>query len=67
MLLALSHHTGLRLAEIAFLLVVFDGLWLAAAQIPVFGFARARSFVAGIALASAGVLLIVATHWGHFG
>jgi hypothetical protein len=27
----------------------------------------ARMIVAGIALALAGVLLIIATHWGHFG
>jgi hypothetical protein len=27
----------------------------------------ARTIVAGIALALAGVLLIIATHWGHFG
>jgi hypothetical protein len=37
---ALTHHTGRRLAEIGFL-------------------------VAGMALA--GVFLIIATHWGHFG
>ncbi len=34
---------------------------------PVFKFAAARTIVAGLALALAGVLLIVAVHWGHFG
>jgi len=28
---------------------------------------RARTIVAGVALALAGLLLIIATHWGHFG
>lgn len=65
--LTLAHHTGLRLAEIGFLLILFAGVWLAAAQIPAFKFASARTIVAGIALALAGLLLIIATHWGHFG
>jgi hypothetical protein len=30
-------------------------------------FASARTIVAGVALAIGGLLLIVATHWGHFG
>jgi hypothetical protein len=65
--LALSEHTGRHLAEIGFLLILFAGVWLAAAQIPRFKFATARTIVAGIALALAGVLLIIAVHWGHFG
>jgi len=64
---ALSHHTGLRLAEIGFLLIVFAGVWLAAAKVPRFRFAYGRTKVAGLALAAAGVLLIIATRWGHFG
>jgi hypothetical protein len=64
---ALAHHTGVRLAEIGFLLILFAGIWLAAAQIPAFKFGTARTIVAGIALAVAGLLLIIATHWGHFG
>ncbi len=63
---ALAHHTGVRLAEIGFLLILFAGIWLAASQIPAFKFATARTIVAGIALAVAGLLLIIATHWGHF-
>jgi hypothetical protein len=65
--LALTQHTGRTLAEVGFLLVLFAGLWLAAAQIPLFKMARARTIIAGIALAIAGLLLIIATHWGHFG
>ena len=64
---ALAHHTGRRLAEIGFLLILFAGIWLAAAQIPKFKFAATRTIVAGVALALAGLLLIIATHWGHFG
>ncbi len=64
---ALSHHTGVILAEVGFLLILFAGVWLVAAQIPKLGMSTARSIVAGIAFAFAGVLLIIATHWGHFG
>jgi len=64
---ALTHHTGIRLAEVGFLLVLMAGVWLAAAQIPQLKLGSARTIVAGVALAIAGVLLIIATHWGHFG
>jgi hypothetical protein len=57
----------MRLAEIAFLLILFAGLWLAAAQIPKFRLGTARTIVAGVALALSGLLLIIATHWGQFG
>jgi hypothetical protein len=63
----ITHHTGVRLAEVGFLLLVFAGVWLVAAQIPRLRFAAGRSVVAGTALAAGGVLLIVAAHWGHFG
>jgi hypothetical protein len=63
----LTPQTGRRLAEVGFLLIVFAGIWLAAAQIPLFKMATARTIIAGIALAIGGVLLIIATHWGHFG
>jgi len=60
-------HTGARLAEIGFLLVFFAGIWLVAAQIPRLRFGVGRTIVAGVALAIGGLLLIIATHWGHFG
>jgi hypothetical protein len=63
----LSHQTGRTLAEVGFLLILFAGVWLVAAQIPAFKIPTERKIVAGIALALAGVLLIIATHWGHFG
>jgi hypothetical protein len=65
--LAMVHATGVRLAEIGFLLVLFAGIWLSAAQVPVFKFSAGRTIVAGVALALGGALLIIATHWGHFG
>ena len=65
--IALAHHTGRRLAEIGFLLILIAGIWLAAAQIPAFKLSTARTIVAGAALAAAGVLLLIAIHWGHFG
>jgi hypothetical protein len=63
---ALSQHTGVILAEVGFLLIVIAGIWLVAAQIAFFKIPRARTIVAGTALAAAGVLLLIATHWGHF-
>lgn len=64
---AFARHTGTRLAEVGFLLMVIAGIWLAAGQIPFFKMARIRTIIAGIALAVGAALLIVATHWGHFG
>lgn len=65
--LALSDHAGVRLAEVGFLLILFAGVWLAAAEAAFLRFARGRRVVAGVALCFAGILLIIATHWGHFG
>ena len=67
LVVALAHQTGRRLAEVGFLLVLFAGVWIAAAQIPRLKLATARTIVAGIALAIGGALLIIATRWGHFG
>jgi hypothetical protein len=52
----MTPQTGRTLAQIGFLLILFAGVWLAAAQIPLFKMATARTIVAGIALAIAGVL-----------
>jgi hypothetical protein len=62
---ALTHHAGIRLAEVGFLLILIAGVWLASTQ--VFKMARMRMIVSGLLLAVGGALLIVATHWGHFG
>jgi hypothetical protein len=65
--LALTHQTGVRLAEVGFLLIMIAGVWLVAAQLPAFKFAQARTIVAGVLLALGGLLLIIATHGGGFG
>ena len=64
---SLSHHTTTDLAEIGFLLILIAGVWLVASEIPALRAEKARSIVAGIALAVAGILLIIATHWGKLG
>jgi hypothetical protein len=66
MLLAFAHRTGLRLVEIAGLLFLFAGVWLVASDLQA-RWARFRTGVAGIAIAVAGVLLIVAVRWGGVG
>jgi hypothetical protein len=63
----MSEKTGIVLAEVGFLLLLFAGVWLTAAQIPLFKLATERTIVAGVALALSGVLLIIATRWGDFG
>ena len=64
--LALTHQTGVRLAEGGFLLIMIAGVWLVAAQIPSLKYAKARTIVAGLLLALGGLLLIIATHGGGF-
>jgi len=64
---SISHQTSVTIAETAFLLILFAGIWFVAAEIPSLRASRARRIVAGTALALAGLLLIIATHWGQFG
>ena len=64
--LAIAVQTGTRLAEVGFLLVLIAGIWLVAAEIPALNVGNLKGIGAGIALALAGLLLIIATHWGHF-
>jgi hypothetical protein len=64
-LLAISHHTGIRLAELGFLLVAIAGALFLIGAIAPSGM-RVGTGLAGAALAAGGVLMIVATHWGHF-
>jgi hypothetical protein len=66
-ILALTHQTCVRLAEVGFLLIMIAGVWLVAAEIPSLQFARARTMVAGVLLAVSGLLLIIATRGGGFG
>jgi hypothetical protein len=69
-IVAITHSTGVKLAEIGFLLILIAGVWLVASEIAALGAAKWHKFrilVAGSCLAAAGVLLIVAIHWGGFG
>ena len=67
MLLGIAKTTGTRLAEVGFLLFLIAGVWLVAAEFQQARWGRMRSIVAGVLIAVAGLLLIIATHWGHFG
>jgi hypothetical protein len=67
LVLAISDQAGRRLAEVGFLLVLFAGIWLAAAHVPQLKLGTARTIVGGIALAIGALLLLIATRWGHFG
>ena len=64
----MTRHAGIRLAEVGFLLILIAGVWLLCAEIlnPV-KWGKFRTIVSGALLAIAGLLLIIATHWGHFG
>ena len=70
MIVSITHATGVTLAEVGFLLILIAGVWLVASELAVLGAAKWHKFrilVAGSCLAAAGILLIVATHWGSFG
>lgn len=64
MVALLSHATGIRFAEVGYLLIAIAGVWFVASELPSVRWARFRGIVAGLLLAAAGVLLIIATHWG---
>ena len=66
LLLAITRHTGIRLAELGFLLAAIAGALLLIEAIVPFG-RRVGTALAGMALGAGAVLMIVATHWGHFG
>jgi hypothetical protein len=67
-LLALNivRHTGVRLAEAGMLLGFIAGLALLVGGMTPFG-KRAGQTIGGIALALGFALLVIATHYGHFG
>lgn len=76
-LLAFAHSSGVRVAEVAFLLFLIAGIWIVSASLTtiqkthtwrrfvVLASSRFRMVVAGLLLASGGLLLIIATRWGH--
>jgi hypothetical protein len=63
--LVIKAHTGIRLAEVGEALAAIGGLALLLGAATPFG-RRAGQALGGLALAAGGVLLVIATHWGHF-
>jgi hypothetical protein len=64
--ISFTKHTGIRFAEVGFALAaIAGGLLVFGALAP--GGRRTGMFLAGVALAAAGVLLVLATRWGRFG
>ena len=61
----IRRSTAVTMAEVAFLLILFSGVWSVASEIPAFGISEERKIVAGAALAVAGLLLIIATYAGR--
>jgi hypothetical protein len=64
-LAVLNKSSTAKLAEVGFLLILIAGLWLVASEIPQLKLQKTRSIVSGLLLAIAGLLLLVATHWGR--
>jgi hypothetical protein len=68
LVLALARRTGARLGEVGFLLILIAGVWLVFAETAnPQRWRTIRTTVAGVLLAAAGLLLVIATHWGEFG
>jgi len=61
----IRRSTAVVMAEVAFLLILFSGVWSVASEIPALGISEERRIVAGGALAVAGLLLIIATRLGR--
>ena len=65
--LAFTHRNAVRLSEIGFVLILLAGAMFAVSELPQVRTGPTIRIVAGLALAGAGLLLIIATHWGRFG
>jgi hypothetical protein len=64
--LAITQRNGIRIAEVGFALVAVAGALLVLGGLTPAG-RRIGALFGGLALAAGGVVLIIATHWGHFG
>ena len=63
---AFTRHTGVRIAEIGFALIVLAGVLLTFGQISR-RFGRTGTIAAGASLAAGAVIILVAIRWGSFG
>lgn len=63
--LMIKAHTGVRLAEVGEVLCLLGGLALLLGGMTPFG-KRSGQTLGGLGLTIGFILLIVATHWGHF-
>jgi hypothetical protein len=67
LILTINRATSARIAEIAYLLILIAGIWMVVAELTKLKLHTVRMVVAGIALGAAGLLLLIATHWGKLG
>jgi len=66
LILGFAHSTAVTVAEVAFLLFVIAGVWIVVAWLMQGDkWQRFRMVVAGVLISVAGILLIVAAHWGN--
>ena len=65
-LLALTQHNGVRTSEVGFALIAIAGAAVAVGAVTSWG-RRNGNLVGGILLVAGALLVIIATHWGHFG
>jgi len=64
-IMTLSRHTGVRVAELGFALTAVAGLALLFGAVVPLG-RKPGTVVGGAALAVGGILLLIAVHWGRF-
>lgn len=63
--LSFKAHTGIRIAEVGEALLALGGLALLLGGMTPFG-KRAGQTLGGLGIVIGGILLVVATRWGHF-
>jgi hypothetical protein len=66
LLLTITKHDGLRLAELGLALTAVAGVAFFLGALAPFG-RKPGNAIGGITLAAGAVLLLIAAHWGHFG